>query len=53
MDYKETAVSMFVHENTIRYRINRLKEMIPYGKSDMDFYETISVTAKIHKLKHL
>ena len=52
MDYKKTSKALFVHENTIRYRINKLKEMIPYGKSEIDFYETISVVSKIHKMKN-
>jgi len=51
MDYKKTAEAMFVHENTIRYRIRKLKDLIPYGKSDMDFYETLSVTAKLYHMK--
>ncbi|WP_251615919.1 PucR family transcriptional regulator [Senimuribacter intestinalis] len=51
MDYKKTAEAMFVHENTIRYRISKLKELIPYGKSDMDFLETISIISKIHYMK--
>ncbi len=52
MDYKKTCQAMFVHENTIRYRINKIKALIPYGKSDMDFYETISIVVKIYKMKH-
>ena len=52
MDYKKTCQTMFVHENTIRYRINKIKALIPYGKSDMDFYETISVAVKIYKMKN-
>lgn len=52
MDYKKTCQALFVHENTIRYRINKMKSLIPYGKSDVDFYETISVAAKIHKMKN-
>ncbi|MFR8518559.1 MAG: helix-turn-helix domain-containing protein, partial [Emergencia timonensis] len=51
-DYKKTCQTMFVHENTIRYRINKIKALIPYGKSDMDFYETISVAVKIYKMKN-
>lgn len=51
MNYKKTADAMFLHENTIRYRIAKLKELIPYGKSDIDLYETISITAKIHHIK--
>lgn len=51
MDYKKTAEAMFVHENTIRYRIGKLKDLIPYGKSDMDFLETISIIAKLYYMK--
>lgn len=51
MDYRKTCKAMFVHENTIRYRINRIKDLIPYGKNDIDFYETISVISKIYKMK--
>lgn len=42
---------MFVHENTIRYRIGKLKDLIPYGKSDMDFLETISIISKLYYMK--
>ena len=52
MDYKKTSKALFVHENTIRYRINRIKDLIPYGKNEMDFYETISVVSKIYKMKN-
>lgn len=51
MDYKKTAEAMFVHENTIRYRIGKLKDLIPYGKSDMDFLQTISIIAKLYYMK--
>lgn len=52
MDYKKTCSALYVHENTIRYRINKIKSLIPYGKSEIDFYETISVAVKIYKMKH-
>ena len=51
MDFKETSKSLFVHENTIRYRINKIKEMIPYGRSEIDFYETISLASKVYRIK--
>lgn len=51
MNYKRTSAAMFVHENTIRYRIEKIKELIPYGTSEIDFYETISVASKIYRLK--
>ena len=49
-DYKRTGAAMFLHENTVRYRINNLKEILNYGKSEVDFLETLSMIYKIHKL---
>ena len=37
-------------KNTVRYRINNLKEILNYGKSEVDFLETLSMIYKIHKL---
>lgn len=51
MDYKKTAAAMFVHENTVRYRINKIKELIPYGANDVDFRDTISMIYKIYLIK--
>ena len=51
MDYKKTASAMFVHENTVRYRINKIKELIPYGANDVDFRDTISFVYKIYLIK--
>lgn len=51
MDYKKTAKAMYVHENTIRYRMSRIRELINFGKTEIDFFETISIVYKIHKLK--
>lgn len=51
MDYRKTAKAMFLHENTIRYRINKIKDLISYGKSEMDFLETISILSKIYHIK--
>lgn len=51
MDYKKTAQAMYVHENTVRYRINKVKELIPYGNSEVDFHDTLSMTYKIYLIK--
>lgn len=51
MDYKKTAKAMFVHENTIRYRMHKVRELIQYGKNEIDFFETISIIYKIYKMK--
>ncbi|MCQ2548380.1 MAG: PucR family transcriptional regulator [Clostridia bacterium] len=51
MDYKKASKSMKVHENTIRYRVGKIKELINYGSSEIDFLETLSIAYKIYKLK--
>ena len=52
MDYKKTAAAMYVHENTVRYRINKIKELIPYGSSEVDFQDTLSITYKIYLMQN-
>ncbi|WP_346662536.1 PucR family transcriptional regulator ligand-binding domain-containing protein [uncultured Merdimonas sp.] len=49
-DYKKTGAAMFLHENTVRYRINSLKEILEYGENEVDFLETLSIIYKIHRL---
>ena len=52
MDYKKTAAAMYVHENTVRYRINKIKELIPYGTTEVDFQDTLSITYKIYLMQN-
>lgn len=51
MDYIRTSKAMFVHENTVRYRLSKIKNMIPYGSCDMDFQQTLYLFYKIMKFK--
>ncbi|MGN1143969.1 MAG: helix-turn-helix domain-containing protein, partial [Anaerovoracaceae bacterium] len=51
MDYAKTSKTMYVHENTIRYRLGKAKNLIPYGCSDLDFQNTLYIFFKIYKLK--
>lgn len=51
MDFSKTSKALFVHDNTIRYRMNKIKDMIPYGKNDMDFNQTIYMLYMLKKLK--
>lgn len=46
---KETARALFMHENTIRYRINKVKEILNMQNLDGSFYEQLSVAIKIYK----
>lgn len=50
--YGRTARKMVVHENTIRYRISRIKELLQFQSSDMELFHTLSVAFKVHFLKH-
>ncbi|MGX8128351.1 PucR family transcriptional regulator ligand-binding domain-containing protein [Clostridioides difficile] len=49
-DYKKTASNMFQHENTIRYRILKIKSILNLEHSNIEFYEQISIGVKLHKI---
>lgn len=51
--YTAAAREMFVHDNTIRYRIERIKEVLEFPGSDMELFHTLDVACKIHRLKHV
>lgn len=53
MDYSKTSKAMFVHENTVRYRLSKIKSLIPYGNDDMDFQQTLYLFYKIMRLKRI
>ncbi len=45
-DYKATAKILFVHENTVRYRISKVKEMLETQNRSDDFCEAFSIALK-------
>ncbi|MFT5874131.1 MAG: hypothetical protein ACI8WT_003091 [Clostridium sp.] len=47
---KTTATALFVHENTIRYRIKRIKELLDMERLEGSFYEQLSIGIKLYKL---
>lgn len=49
----KTAESLFAHKNTIRYRLNKIKEILQVEEKELDFLEQLSVAIKLHKLYHL
>jgi len=49
----ETAKALFAHKNTIRYRLNKIKEILQIEDRELDFLEQLSVAVKLHKLYHL
>ncbi|WP_422444956.1 PucR family transcriptional regulator [Thermoanaerobacterium sp. DL9XJH110] len=49
-DLRRTASAMFQHVNTIRYRIEKVKEILHMEHLNNSFYEQLSVAVKIYKL---
>lgn len=49
-DYKRTAELMNQHENTIRYRVNRVKEALGMEHDPIRFHETIAIAVKLRIL---
>lgn len=51
-DYKQAAVEARQHENTIRYRIHKIKSILNLEEAQIQFFETISIGLKIHGILH-
>lgn len=49
-DYKKISTQIFQHENTIRYRINKVRDILNLNDSNIEFYEKISLGVKLHKI---
>ena len=47
---KETAKIINLHENTVRYRINKLKEILGIKNSEFEFYEQLSIGVKLYMI---
>lgn len=45
---KNTAKSINLHENTVRYRINKIKEIFNTMNSEFEFYEELALGIKLH-----
>ncbi|WZL73832.1 PucR family transcriptional regulator [Clostridiaceae bacterium 35-E11] len=46
---KKTSEALIQHENTIRYRINKVKELLHMGDLNGSFYEQLFIAIKIYK----
>ena len=53
LDHVKTGKQLHVHVNTVRYRLNKIKELIPYGNSSLDFNQSLYFLYKILKIKSL
>ncbi len=49
-DFKKTAAELFQHENTVRYRLNRISQLWNKDNSNLGFYENISLAYKVHQI---
>lgn len=49
-DYKKVSKELFQHENTIRYRIIKIKSILNLEKSNVEFYAKIYLGIKFHKI---
>ena len=49
-DYKRTANNMYLHENTVRYRIGKIKEILNMQNKNLKFSEQLSIAIKIYKI---
>ncbi len=52
-DHIKTGKALHIHENTVRYRLNKIKELIPYGKNTSDFQQSIYFLYKVWQIKKL
>ncbi|MET3292448.1 UNVERIFIED_CONTAM: hypothetical protein ABID98_005145 [Brevibacillus sp. OAP136] len=50
-DYRKTSKDLFLHENTIRYRVTKVQELIGTKCSSSDFLEELSIAIKIYRLR--
>ncbi len=50
-DIVKTAMALFQHSNTIRYRINKLRSILNMDSAEGTFYEHLSIAFRILRLK--
>lgn len=49
-NFQETAAVMRQHENTIRYRVNRVKAALNMEDDNVKFHETVAIAVKLRSL---
>lgn len=49
-NFQETAEIMRQHENTIRYRVNKVKAALNMENDNVKFNETVAVAVKLRSL---
>lgn len=48
--FRDTAEALFIHENSVRYRIDRIRKEFFPNLNPMDFYSDISVAFRIERI---
>lgn len=51
-NYKISSRELSVHENTVRYRMERIRQILNFHGTDMELFHTLSVAYKIFLLKN-
>ncbi len=46
-DLDDTAKALFCHKNTVRYRLNKIRELLDPEASEHDFYANLSIAIRI------
>ncbi|MFT5874448.1 MAG: hypothetical protein ACI8WT_003418 [Clostridium sp.] len=49
-ELKKTSEDLFQHVNTIRYRLNKIKELVHCDEDSNDFYEELFIAINVYKL---
>lgn len=49
-DFSKTAERMYLHENSVRYRLNKIREILDFQDQDLTFYEQLFIAVKLHRI---
>ncbi|MEN6297654.1 MAG: PucR family transcriptional regulator ligand-binding domain-containing protein [Rectinema sp.] len=49
-DFSKTAEKMYLHENSVRYRLNKIMEILNFQDKNMAFYEQLFIAVKLHRI---
>lgn len=49
---KQTAAALFQHENTVRYRIGKIKELLGMDRENAGFYPQLCIAIQAYRLEH-
>ena len=47
---EETADRLYCHKNTVRYRLDRIQEMLDPNSTEKEFFENLALAIRIHML---